>query len=41
MAERVLNRWIGLKKHSSPQPVVVDGGDDRALFRKAGFSLDD
>jgi hypothetical protein len=40
VAEGVLNGWIGLKQHSLAQPIVVNGGDDRALFRKAG-SLDD
>jgi hypothetical protein len=41
MAEGVLNGWVGLEEHSLAQPVVIDGGDDRTLFRKAGFSLDD
>jgi hypothetical protein len=41
MAEGVLNSWVGLKEHPFAQPVVVDGGDDWTLFRKAGFSLYD
>jgi hypothetical protein len=41
MAEGVLNGWVSLKEHSFAEPVVVDGGDDWALFRKAGLSLDD